>query len=154
MPSHLCLQLCCILILLVQLWLHSMFCFGHNMWLHRTLVPQPGIEHRILAVRGLSPNQTTGLLGNSCVSVLWIGWVCVCVCVCVCFDFCYIYRRIVLCVSMMWMVLKLELFVLYLWSQNGIVWKNIPLVISWLRISPEVVSSQAFVWLGNLWRLS
>ena len=57
------------------------------MWLHRTLVPQPGIEHRILAVRGLSPNQTTGLPGNSCVSVLWIG-VCVCVCVYVCVCVC------------------------------------------------------------------
>ena len=83
MPSNLCLQLCCILICWYSFELHSMFCFGHNMWLHRILVPQPGIEQRILAVRGLSPKQTTGLPGNSCFSVLWFV-VCVCVCVCVC----------------------------------------------------------------------
>lgn len=60
MPSNLCLQLCCIVI---YCWysfeLDSMFGFGHNMWLHRILVPQPGIEHRILEVRGLSLNHWT-----------------------------------------------------------------------------------------------
>ena len=72
MPSNLCLQLCCIVIYgWYSFELDSMFCFGHNMWLHRILVPQPGIEHRILAVRGLSPNQTTGLPGNSCFQVFW-----------------------------------------------------------------------------------
>ena len=58
-------------------------CFVFNVWIHRLLVPQPGIEQNILAVRGLSPNQTTGLPGNSCFSVLCFV-LCVCVCVCVC----------------------------------------------------------------------
>ena len=118
------------------------------MWLHRLLVPQPGIEHRILAVRGLSPNQTTGLPGSACFLVL-----CVCVCVCVCVNFCYIYRRTLpVCkydvngiiswnVCVVHMISKVnslkELNTCYLLAQ-GLSWG----------------SNQAFVWLGNLWRLS